>query len=725
MLQTPYLFLAFGLTLTAAGIGQRPGVPGPNTPDRELVKEFDRDGNGRLNREERKAARQALQESSAQEGERRGPRRGPRGRQRAPGQPGPEVQVDEVPHYDQAGVYDLGTLRTYFLEFEHEDWEEELAEFKSTDVLVPAKLTVDGKVFEEVGVSFRGASSFFMIPAGLKRSLNLSLDFADPDQRLHGVKTLNLLNLNGDESMLSTVLYSNLARRHLAAPKANFAKVVIQGRSWGIYCNVEQFNKDFVRREFGSDQGARWKVSGSPRGDGGLRYLGEEIEPYRERFEIKSKDRDADWQALVELCRVLGESPIDELDTALAPLLDLDSTLWFLAIDVVSSNSDGYWTRASDFSIYRDPNGVFHLVPHDMNEAFQEGHGGPGGPGGRPPRGGPRGDFPPGGPPPEFSEDSDENPRRIRSDFPAESAQRGAPGRRGQGGRRRGGMGPQGGVKLDPLVGLEDESKPLRSRLLANARLRERYLQYVRILARDDLSWQHVGPLVAQTRAMLKGEVAADTRKLGTLDGFLKATAPASTTAGEPSGDLYQFLSERRAFLLAHEALQDLPAEDPAPLPKPQRAERVHERPPLPQADSPLQIVEIMATAQDNAAGDKRLSTDWIEIYNSGKQTMDLSGLFLSDDPQNPHRWAFPEGTQLRGRSHLLVWADKSKEPGLHASFKLSKKGETVFLCSQEALLSELSFPRQHRGESYGRLDGTLQFLIPTPAAPNRGRATD
>ena len=90
------------------------------------------------------------------------------------------------------------TLRTVFLQFENADWEKELAAFNNTDVEVPATLTVDGKTYKDVGVHFRGASSFMMVPEGLKRSLNLSLDFVHEKQELGGYRTLNLLNANGD-----------------------------------------------------------------------------------------------------------------------------------------------------------------------------------------------------------------------------------------------------------------------------------------------------------------------------------------------------------------------------------------------------------------------------------------------------------------------------------------------------------------------------------------------
>ena len=75
---------------------------------------------------------------------------------------------------------------------------------------------------------------------------------------------------------------------------------------------------------------------------------------YRQRFEIKSKDHPESWKALISLCRTIEQTPPDKLEQALKPILDIDGLLWFLAFDVALVNNDGYWTRASDYSIYRD-----------------------------------------------------------------------------------------------------------------------------------------------------------------------------------------------------------------------------------------------------------------------------------------------------------------------------------------------------------------------------------
>jgi spore coat protein CotH len=129
-----------------------------------------------------------------------------------------------------------------------------------------------------------------MVPAGFKRSLNVSLDFVNSKQRLYGYKTLNLLNGHEDPSFLGTVLYSSIARQHIPTPKANLVKVVINGENWGIYTNVQQFDKIFLDENFRTSKGARWKVRGIPFGGGGLDYVGDDIAEYKRRYEIKSGD---------------------------------------------------------------------------------------------------------------------------------------------------------------------------------------------------------------------------------------------------------------------------------------------------------------------------------------------------------------------------------------------------------------------------------------------------
>jgi len=221
------------------------GPPGMNREDVKLVKSLDANKDGWLNADERKSAAEVVRKTPKRSSPGmpfgRPPGGGPpglRGRFSEPPKPGVQVKIEDVSPIADAKLYDPNVLRTLFLQFESDTWEKELEQFHGTDVEVPCTLTVDGKLYPNVGVSFRGMSSYGGVPTGFKRSLNLSLDLAGGEQKLYGYKNLNLLNNHGDSSLMSTVLYSHIAQEHIPVPQANFVKVVINGENWGIYTNV-------------------------------------------------------------------------------------------------------------------------------------------------------------------------------------------------------------------------------------------------------------------------------------------------------------------------------------------------------------------------------------------------------------------------------------------------------------------------------------------------------
>jgi hypothetical protein len=407
-------------------------------PEQQVLSRFDRDGDKKLNATERRAALGALGNGGGGGfgffggG---GPVNTGRGPNVAP------ASVKNVP--ETVPLFDINTVRTFFFEFEDSNWEKELMAFKNTDIKVPANLTVDGKVYKDVGVKFRGSSSFFMIPEGQKHSFDISTDEFKKGQSILGFDSLNFLNSHFDPSYLHAVLYLQVARDLMPAARANYVRVVVNGESWGIYPNVEPVNKKFIREWFKTDMGTRWKAPGHPNGRAGLEYWGDNAASYKGSYEIKGADDPKAWAAFIHLCKVLNTTPLDKLEAALAPILDVDGVLRFLALDNALSNQDGYWVRASDYNLYLDPKGIFHVLPHDYNETF--------GAGGAPP---------------------------------------------------------------DPLVGLNDASKPLRSKLLNVPSLRAKYMQYMREIATKWLDWKTLEPLAMKYQAMIAADVKADVHKI-------------------------------------------------------------------------------------------------------------------------------------------------------------------------------------------------------------------
>lgn len=537
------------------GGGGPGGRGGPNREVVKLVEEFDQNKNGYLETAERKAARASLADRPRRGGGPGG--RGPGGR--GPGGfggaepigPGRRISPDEVENYSDAGLYDMSVLRTFFVDFETDDWEAEMADFYRTDVEIPAKLTIDGKTYNNVGMRFRGNSSFFSLSAGQKRSLNISVDLVDNKQRIHGYKTLNLLNGHADSSFLRTVLYDRIARDFLPAPKANLVRVVINGESWGVFINEQQVNSEFTDEWFGERSGDRWKIPPDFSGGGALSFRGDNPDDYRRSYEIKSKDTEESWQALVDVCRTLRDLPDVQLETELNKTLNIDRALWFLALDNIFGDGDGYFSRGSDYYVYRDArHGRFHLLPHDSNETFRLGGGGEfgRGPGGGRRRGG-RG---PGGFP-GFPPDGGGNPG-----FGPPDAGRG--GERGPGGPPGGEANPGG---QSPVHHENEARLPVVSRLLGVPSLRARYLAHVRTIATEWLDWNKLGPVFQAQHKLIFEDIRDDTRKLYSFDDFANAEDAESFGRGPGSRAIgfKRFAAARREFLLSHPEIdRPLPA---------------------------------------------------------------------------------------------------------------------------------------------------------------------
>ena len=731
--------------------GGRPGRGRMQTM--EISSLFDQDGNKKLDTNERARAREHVNEERATGAG----FPGPRDRNSSTVTPGPRLSSDQITPVLEAPLYDETVLRTLFIDFSENDWESELADFWKTDIEVPAQLVVDNKDIGQIGVRFRGTSSFFTVQSGMKRSLNLAIDYGKAKQKLYGYKTLNLLNAHTDPSFTRTVLFNHIARHYIPAPKANYLQLVINGESWGIYVNSQQFNKDFLKDWFGNSKGVRWKMLPNPRGGNGLGYEGDSPASYEGKYLMKSSGGDADWAKLILVFKTLEETPSERLEAALSPIFNIDRALWFLALENVFIDNDGYWTRASDFSMYTAPDGRLHMIPHDSNETFRY----------------------PGG-----------------SGYSGES-----------------------GVGLDPLYGIDDDRKPLIYRLLNVPNLKARYLAHVRTIRDEWLVWDRIEPLITQYHALIDRIIKTDTRKHDSYEAFKQSVLNDQTGIGvrgpEPQISLKGFVEQRHAYLKKHPALQsqsprfssvthsgingaDAEAQKPVivrasfdssskqdsvhlyfsdkkesqfqrlqmeqsdnhvflvQIPAKEAGEKMHYyvearneqnnsssfHPntaefnahsyrvlPRKASDSPVTFSELMASNTSSITDPDGDFDDWIELQNHSDNEVDLSGWYLSDTPNKPRKWAFPNGTLIPAKGLLIVWADedgKSAKGGLHSNFKLSKSGETIGLYDRDENANlqrdEVSYKNLEDDQSWGRQSAaatSFTLLDPSPGKEN------
>ena len=717
------------------------GRGGPRPPEK-LVHQFDENKDGKLTGAERDAALQMrggsgksslISEENLRDGV----------------QSDVQASLASTPE-GSPSLYDAHTLRTIHLRFHHDNWYEQMNAFYRTDIEVPAELIVDGKVYSDIGAHFRGTSSFFTVRSE-KKSFNIAVDYGKDGQRLYGYKTLNLLNGHVDASFLREVLYNQISRDFIPAMKTNLVKLVINGENWGVYINLQQYNKDFLAEWFGTRGGVRWKV-GPGRG-GALNYTGDDPTTYQETYQLKTNNVEDPWTDLIALCKMLDETTPDaKLSKNLPSLLNIDQVLWQLAVSNVFMDDDGYIHKGGDYAIYQDVKRRFHLIPHDNNESLRFGREGRGGPGGR-----------------------------------------------GHGGWSWGDL--ENGM-VSPVAHQDNAARPLIKRLLSNPEWRARYLAHVRTVADEWLDWEVLEPIIKEYQALVDTEVQQDDKKLYGYEEF---------TTGVPT-DLERFVNERREHLRNHPEINkpvpkiiaveigdgtppiaNQPVSIKATLDKsvavdsvflyyssdrqavfnqvmmtsetdsfvgqipafpasttvyyyveanavkthgttaflPARTEQVplHYSVGVPVAkESPVVINELMAFNTKSLTDPQGQYEDWLELHNLTNGAVNLSGMYLTDKMDNLKKWEFPENATIPAHGYLLVWLDedgKAKE-GLHANFKLSRNGETVMLVDADKrgnqVLDTVTFEKQEKDVALGRWpngSGTLKQIQTTPGEEN------
>lgn len=112
---------------------------------------------------------------------------------------------------------------------------------------------------------------------------------------------------------------------------------------------------------------------------------------------------------------------------------------------------------------------------------------------------------------------------------------------------------------------------------------------------------------------------------------------------------------------------------------------------------------------------------DWVELYNSTDEVVDVEGMYITDDLANPTRYRITKAstkanTQIAPHGYLIIWCDKleTTDRALHAPFKISGEGGTVALVAADRSWTDVLYYEAHDGNStVGRFpDGTKNVYL-------------
>lgn len=137
-----------------------------------------------------------------------------------------------------------------------------------------------------------------------------------------------------------------------------------------------------------------------------------------------------------------------------------------------------------------------------------------------------------------------------------------------------------------------------------------------------------------------------------------------------------------------------------------------------------VRITEVMADNSQTLLDEDGADPDWIELHNSGTQTVPLAGWRLAADSSPGSPWILG-ATNLSPGARLIIFASGKNRATtgspFHTDFNLQAEGDRVALMEPEgnAIASELRFGPQRSDHSIG----IGRVLNPVPLIPTHAPA--
>ncbi|MCH1575334.1 MAG: CotH kinase family protein [Flavobacteriales bacterium] len=287
---------------------------------------------------------------------------------------------------DGDNIFSVDQVISIELDFpQGEFWQELVANYEAEENLyIPANLTLTDVTgtysLDSVGVRLKGNSSY-MHP-GDKKSFKIDFNRFISGLDYDGLKKLNFSNGFKDPTCMREKLFFDVCRAAgVAAPRASFAEVTLNGEPWGFYTVVEQIDDQFLDWNIQEDDGNLFKAGdnfgGGPPDTGAnstaadLAYYGADQAAYADRYELKTNEDENDWSDLLDLIDFLNNTTLDGFAAGIDARVEVDAYLRSAALNMLFSNLDSYTGSARNYYIYHNQDtGLWEWIKWDGNEAF-------------------------------------------------------------------------------------------------------------------------------------------------------------------------------------------------------------------------------------------------------------------------------------------------------------------------------------------------------------------
>lgn len=645
----------------------------------------------------------------------------------------------------QTTFYDINTLQDIQIQFNTSNWDYIMDTAKAgSESFLPATVYINGLQIDSVGVKYKGNSSYDS--TAIKNPLHIELN-TYKNQTYQGFKDIKLSNAYGDPSLIREVLAYYMLGNYMHCPKANFAKVTINGQFIGIYTNTENIDKKFVADHFYSANRPFLKCNPSsspgPATKSNFKYINADSASYKDLYDLKS---DYGWADFIELCNTITNAP-----TQIENYYDVDKALWMLAFNNLLVNLDSYnGVFSQNHYVYKDTTNRFNSIIWDLNMCFAA--------------------------------------------FPFA----------GNGSTSMGTLNVTGCENLSPFNHATDLNWPLIKLINDNPSYKRRFMAHYRAIVLDFFSNNQYVNIAQQLQSVIATSAINDPNLSFGYTAFSHGLDSNYTFGSYTVPGIQRLMDNRINWL---QSVSEYSAVPPAVLTYGWSAVNIsvgntvaftaqvsntnggsvelHYRDNVYQKFQTLTLFDDGAH-QDGAANDQifgnqltinsasvqyyivaensnaaiflpsnaayqyfTLQTmvtaatkdslvinellaqndswnkdeyndreDWIELYNNAHKTIDLSSLYLSNNVSQLTKWRIPNGTLIAPGGYTTIWADDdSLELLLHTNFNLNKDSGVLILSNGIDIIDSVHFSQQKSDTTWARYPngtGNFTYLIPT-----------
>ncbi len=276
-----------------------------------------------------------------------------------------------LPSLAQEDFFSTEKIQEIRIVFPQDNWRYILDSLRyNGEELLLGSVAINGVALQDVGVRYREGRGH--TPAAKRNGLFLRLNQVNSQQNYQGYFSVDLSSAVRDPSMIREVISYEMLRNYMPASRANFAKVYINEKLYGLFVNVEPIEPAFLERNFGAKDGALFlsdpsMVDDEPEGCYSKIFGSLQRDNKKECYQHYFKAiQGQDWDGLIEMIRVLNREP-QKLDS----VLDIDNALWMLAFNNLTVNLNSYTGQFSpNYYLYKNKENRFVPIITHLNFAF-------------------------------------------------------------------------------------------------------------------------------------------------------------------------------------------------------------------------------------------------------------------------------------------------------------------------------------------------------------------